>query len=55
MEGILSNEVITFVTSAIGDFVGILTTPPLGIFLTIGLLGSVVGLTAGIVRMVKRG
>lgn len=54
MDSILDGSVVTFVVDAVEQFIGILTTPPLGIFLTIGLLGAVVGLTGGIVRMVKR-
>ena len=50
---ILNTEVVTFVIDAVTKVIGILTTPPLGIFLTIGLLGAVVGVTGTIVRMVK--
>jgi len=32
----------------------IITTPPLGIFITIGIIGSVVGLVSGIVHMVRK-
>ncbi len=52
--GILDSGVVTFVLDAVSQFISILTTPPLGIFLTIGLLGSVVGLVGGIVRMVRK-
>lgn len=50
---VLDSEVITTIVDAVKDFIGILSTPPLGTFLTIGILGSVVGLTAAIVAMVK--
>ncbi len=53
-ETILDSDVITFVVDGVKEFVGILTTPPLGLFLTIGLIGCVVGLTGSVVRMVKR-
>ncbi len=53
VSSILNAEVVTFVIDAVTKVIGILTTPPLGIFLTIGLLGAVVGVTGTIVRMVK--
>lgn len=54
-ESIMDSSVVTFVVEGIKEFVGILTTPPLGLFLTVGLLGTVVGLTRTIVRTVRRG
>lgn len=51
---VLDSEVVTFVVDAVKQFIGILTTKPLGIFLTIGILGAVVGLTASIVHLVRR-
>lgn len=50
---ILSGDVVTFVIDGITKVIGILTTPPLGIFLTIGVMGSIVGLTMAIVSRVK--
>lgn len=50
---VLSQEVVTFVIDGITKVIGILTTPPLGIFLTIGIMGSIVGLTMAIVSRVK--
>lgn len=50
---VLSGEVVTFVIDGITKVIGILTTPPLGIFLTIGIMGSIVGLTMAIVSRVK--
>ena len=50
---ILNSEVVTFVVDGISKVIGILTTPPLGIFLTVGVMGSIVGLTMGIVSRVK--
>lgn len=50
---ILDSNVISFVTKAMGDILGILTTPPLGVFLTIGILGTIVGLVGKIVSTVK--
>lgn len=50
---VLSSEVVTFVIDGITKVIGILTTPPLGIFLTIGIMGSIVGLTMAIVSRVK--
>lgn len=50
---ILDGSTITTVINAVKEFMGILTTPPLGIFITIGILGTVVGLVATIVNTVK--
>lgn len=50
---VLDENVVTFVMDAIKEFIGILATPPLGTFLTIGILGTVVGLVALVVRLVK--
>lgn len=52
---ILDESIVTFIVDAIKSFVELLTTPPLGIFLTIGILGTVIGLVRSIVRTVKRG
>ncbi len=51
---ILDSNTITFVVNGAKEILGIMTTPPLGVFLTIGIVGSVAGLVAVIVRMVKR-
>lgn len=53
-ESILNSDVVTFVVDGVKEFVGILTTPPLGLFLTIGLIGGIIGLTGTVVRMVRR-
>lgn len=50
---VLDSSIVTFVVDAVKQFLGILTTPPLGVFLTIGILGAVVGLVGVIVSMVK--
>lgn len=52
-QSVLNSDVVTFVVDGITKVIGILTTPPLGIFLTIGVMGSIVGLTMGIVSRVK--
>lgn len=52
---VLDSEVVTFIVDAAQKVLGIMTTPPLGTFLTIGIIGAVVGLVGGIVRMVRRG
>lgn len=51
---ILDTSVVTFVVDGAKQILGIMTTPPLGIFLTIGIIGAVIGVVAGIVRTVKR-
>lgn len=50
---ILDSSVVDFVVDAAGSVIGIMTTPPLGIFLTIGLVGAVVGVVGTIVALVK--
>lgn len=50
---VLDSSIVTFVVDAVKQFLGILTTPPLGVFLTIGILCAVVGLVGVIVSMVK--
>lgn len=51
---ILDSDVVTFIVDGAQKVLGIMTTPPLGIFLTIGIIGAVVGLVGSIVSMVKR-
>lgn len=51
---ILDTGVVTFVVDGAKQILGIMTTPPLGIFLTIGIIGAVIGVVAGIVKTVKR-
>lgn len=50
---VLDTNTLNFIVDGIKDVIGIFTTPPLGIFLTIGIVGSIVGLTMGIVSRVK--
>lgn len=50
---VIDNSVVTFVVDTAKDVIGILTTPPLGTFITIGIIGAVVGLVAGIVRLAR--
>lgn len=50
---VLDSSVVTFVVDAVKQIIAILTTEPLGVFLTIGILGSIVALVASIVNMVK--
>lgn len=51
--GVMDSAAVTFVVDTAKDIIGILTTPPLGTFITIGIIGAVVGLVAGIVRMAR--
>lgn len=51
---VLDSGVLTFVVDGVKQVIGIMTIQPLGTFLTIGILGSIAGLTAGIIRMVRR-
>ena len=50
---VLDGSVVTFVIDAVKQVIGILTTEPLGTFLTIGILGAVVGLAGTIVHLVR--
>lgn len=52
---VLDSEVVTFVVNGAKEIIGIMTTPPLGTFLTIGILGAVAGLVTTIVAMVRSG
>lgn len=50
---ILDSSVVNFITDAAKSVIGIMTTPPLGIFITLGIIGGVVGLVATIVAIVR--
>ena len=50
---VIDKSVVTFVVDTAKEVIGILTTPPLGTFITIGIIGAVVGLVAGIVRLAR--
>lgn len=52
---VLDSEVVTFVVNGAKEIIGIMTTPPLGTFLTIGILGSVASLVTVIIGMVRSG
>lgn len=49
----LDGNVVDFVVEGATKILGIMTTPPIGTFLTIGILGGVVGLVGTIIAMVK--
>lgn len=51
---VLDTGVVTFIIDAAKQLIGILTTPPLGVFLTIGIIGAVAGLVGTIVMLVRR-
>ncbi len=50
---VLDAGTISTIVDGAKSVLGIMTTPPLGVFITIGVVGSIVGLVAGIVRTVK--
>lgn len=52
-ELVLNSEVVTFIVNGAKEILGVMTTPPLGTFLTIGIIGGVVGLVATIVHVVR--
>lgn len=51
---ILNSETVTFVVDSAKQFIGIMTQPPFGVFITIGVLGAVVGLVASLIYTVRR-
>ena len=51
---LLDSSVVTFIVDAIKQVLAIMTTPPLGTFITIGIIGAVVGLVATIVNVARR-
>lgn len=51
--GVLDQSVVTFIINAAKSVLGIMTTPPLGTFLTIGIVGGIVGLVGSIISMVR--
>lgn len=51
---VLDSNVLSFIVDGATQVLGIMTTPPLGTFLTIGIVGSIAGLVGGIVHMVRR-
>lgn len=51
---VLDSTVVTFIVNSAKEILGIMTTPPLGTFLTIGIIGAVAGLVGTIVAMVRR-
>ena len=51
---ILNSETVTFVVDGAKQFIAIMTQPPFGVFITIGVLGSVAGLVGTLIHMVRR-
>ena len=51
---ILDSSVISFVIDGIKDVIGVCTVQPIGTFITIGLVGAVVGLALRLLKSVKR-
>ena len=51
---VLDSNVLSFIVDGATQVLGIMTTPPLGTFLTIGIVGSIATLVGGIVHMVRR-
>lgn len=49
----LDSSVIEFITSAAKSVIGLFSVQPLGTFIAIGLVASVVGLVGGLIHMVK--
>ena len=50
---VLDSEVVTFVVNGAKEILGVMTTPPLGTFLTIGIMGAVAGLVGTVVHLVR--
>ena len=51
---ILDSSVINFVIDGIKDVISLCTVQPIGTFITIGLVGAVVGLGLRLLKSVKR-
>lgn len=51
--GLLDEGVVTFITNGMKSVIGIMTVQPLGTFITIGLVGSIVGLGVKLMKSVK--
>ena len=51
---ILDSSVVSFVIDGIKDVIGLCTVQPIGTFITIGLVGAVVGLGLRLLKSVKR-
>ena len=51
---ILDNSVVSFVIDGIKSVIGLCTVQPIGTFITIGLVGAIVGLGLRLLKSVKR-
>lgn len=51
---VLDTNTTTFVVNAAKEVLGLMTTPPLGTFITIGIMGAVVGLVGAVVAVARR-
>lgn len=51
---VLDDGTVTFVVNAAKQVIGLLTTPPLGTFITIGIVGAVACLVGIIVSVARR-
>lgn len=49
----LDSEVISFITNSAKSVISLFSVQPLGTFIAIGLVGSVVGVVGGLISMVK--
>lgn len=52
--GVLDTSVMSYIVDGAKDVIGLLTIQPLGTFIAIGIVGSIVGLVATIVSVVRR-
>lgn len=50
---LLDSSVVEFIVDGMKDVIGICTVQPLGTFITIGLVGSIVGLGLKLLHSVK--
>lgn len=53
-QSILDNSVVSFVIDGIKQVIGLCSVQPIGTFITIGLVGAVVGLGLRLLKSVKR-
>lgn len=50
---VLDSDVVTFIVNGAKEVIGLMSTPPLGTFITIGIIGSCAGLVGTIVALCK--
>lgn len=52
-ESVIDSGTLTTIINASKEIIGLLTTPPLGVFIGISVVGSITGLVCGIVAIAR--